>query len=38
MEVKEDPARIEGMSAEIKRYIKDKELLRKHPMWMLIII
>jgi RNA polymerase II C-terminal domain phosphatase-like 1/2 len=29
MEVEEDPARISGMSAEIKRYIEDKELLKE---------
>ncbi|KAK3162521.1 hypothetical protein QOZ80_1BG0090510 [Eleusine coracana subsp. coracana] len=29
MEVEEDPVRIAGMSAEIKRYIEDKELLKE---------
>jgi RNA polymerase II C-terminal domain phosphatase-like 1/2 len=29
MDVEEDPARIVGMSAEIKRYIEDKDLLKE---------
>jgi RNA polymerase II C-terminal domain phosphatase-like 1/2 len=29
MDVEEDPMRIAGMSAEIKRYIEDKELLKE---------
>ena len=29
MDVEDDPVRIAGMSAEIKRYIEDKELLKE---------